>query len=155
MLVSTAITRIKAAGHDISDEYSKGRCIEFLNNSLQQVASLLISAKWPALVQEMLVHDGDSLPKNYMQAAGTYPLRMTAGRAEIIDGSDYVRFRYFATPDNLTGEDDAEELPFNHEAINEIIVRGAIILALNENEYELSQDTQLWTALQQAVASAM
>lgn len=155
MLVSTAITRIKAAGHDISDEYSKERCIEFLNNSLQQVASLLISAKWPALVQEMLVHDGDSLPKNYMQAAGTYPLRMTAGRAEIIDGSDYVRFRYFATPDNLTGEDDAEELPFNHEAINEIIVRGAIILALNENEYELSQDTQLWTALQQAVASAM
>lgn len=155
MLVSTAITRIKAAGHDISDEYSKERCIEFLNNSLQQVASLLISAKWPALVQEMLVHDGDSLPKNYMQAAGTYPLRMTAGKAEIIDGSDYVRFRYFATPDNLTGEDEAEELPFNHEAINEIIVRGAIILALNENEYELSQDTQLWTALQQAVASAM
>lgn len=155
MLTSTAITRIKAAGHDISDEYSKERCIEFLNNSLQQVASLLISAKWPALVQEMLVHDGDSLPKNYMQAAGTYPLRMTAGRAEIIDGSDYVRFRYFATPDNLTGEDEAEELPFNHEAINEIIVRGAIILALNENEYELSQDTQLWTALQQAVASAM
>lgn len=155
MLTSTAITRIKAAGHDISDEYSKEHCIEFLNNSLQQVASLLISAKWPALVQEMLVHDGDSLPKNYMQAAGTYPLRMTAGRAEIIDGSDYVRFRYFATPDNLTGEDEAEELPFNHEAINEIIVRGAIILALNENEYELSQDTQLWTALQQAVASAM
>lgn len=155
MLVSTAITRIRAAGHDISDEYSKERCIEFLNNSLQQVASLLISAKWPALVQEMLVHDGDSLPKNYMQAAGTYPLRMTAGRAEIIDDSDYVRFRYFATPDNLTGEDEAEELPFNHEAINEIIVRGAIILALNENEYELSQDTQLWTALQQAVASAM
>lgn len=155
MLVSTAITRIKAAGHDISDEYSKERCIEFLNNSLQQVASLLISAKWPALVQEMLVHDGDSLPKNYMQAAGTYPLRMTAGKAEIIDGSDYVRFRYFATPDNLTGEDENEELPFDHEAINEIIVRGAIILALNENEYDLSQDTQLWTALQQAVASAM
>lgn len=155
MLTSTAITRIKAAGHDISDEYSKERCIEFLNNSLQQVASLLISAKWPALVQEMLVHDGDSLPKNYMQAAGTYPLRMTAGKAKIIDDSDYVRFRYFATPENLTGEDKAEELPFDHEAINEIIVRGAIILALNENEYELSQDTQLWTALQQAVASAM
>lgn len=155
MLVSTAITRIKETTHDISDEYSKKMCVDFLNNSMQQVATLLISAKWPALVQEMLVHDGDSLPKNYMQAAGTYPIRMTAGKAEIIDGSDYVRFRYFATPENMTGEDENEELPFDHEAINEIIVRGAIILALNENEYDLSQDTQLWTALQQAVASAM
>lgn len=154
MLTETAITRIKSAGHDISDEYSRERCLEFLNNALQQVSSLLISAKWPSLVQEMIVHDGDTLPKNYMQAAGTYPLRVTKGHAKIIDDSDHVRFRYFATPDNLTGSEE-EELPYNHEAINEIIVRGAILLALNENAYNLQQDTQLWTALQEAVASAL
>lgn len=154
MLVSTAISRIKTAGHDISDEYSNERCLEFLNNAMQQVAGLLISAKWPSLVKTMLVHDGDSLPKNYMQPAGSYPIRMTDGKAEIIDEDvDSVRFRYFATPENLTDVD--QELPFNHDAIDEVVVRGAIILALNENEYDLSQDTSLWTALQQAIASGM
>jgi hypothetical protein len=154
MLTTTAIKRIKAAGHDISDEYSDERCVEFLNNALQQVSSQLIAAKFPTLVQETLVHDGDRLPKNYAQAAGLYPLRMTDNRAEIVDGSESVRFRYFATPENLVGG-EREELPYDHDAINEIIVRGAIILALNENEYDLTQDTSLWSALQTAVASAL
>lgn len=153
MRIETAINRIKAAGHDISDEYSKDRCIEFLNTALQQTSSLLISAQYPALVKEVFVRNGDKLPQNYMKAAGTYPIRMTDGRAELIDDSTGVRFRYWATPeliDSLT-----EELPYPHDAINDVIVRAAIILALNENEYDVSQDSNLLTALQSAVASAM
>lgn len=153
MRLETAISKIKAAGHDISDEYSNERCIEFLNTALQQTSSLLISAQYPALVKEVLVRDGDSLPQNYMKAAGTYPIRMTAGRAEIVDGSNSVRFRYWATPELLTTE--TIELPYPHDAINDVIVRAAIILALNENEYDVTQDSNLLTALQNAIASAM
>ena len=153
MLVSTAIKRIKDAGHDISDEYTNERCIEFLNTALQQTSSLLIAAQYPALVQEMDVRDGDTLPKNYMQCCGTYPLRMTAGKAKIISDDEYVRFRYWATPAMLTAED--EELPYPHDGINEVIVRAAVILALNENEYDVTQDNAILSALQQAIASAM
>lgn len=153
MRLETAISKIKAAGHDISDEYSNERCIEFLNTALQQTSSLLISAQYPALVKEVLVRDGDSLPQNYMKAAGTYPIRMTAGRAEIIDGSNSVRFRYWATPDLL--DELTEELPYPHDAINDVVVRAATILALNENEYDVTQDSNLLTALQNAIASAM
>lgn len=153
MRLETAIGRIKTAGHDISDEYTKERCIEFLNTALQQTSSLLISAQYPALVKEVLVRNGDRLPQNYMKAAGTYPIRMTAGRAEIVDGSNSVRFRYWATPDLL--DELTEELPYPHDAINDVVVRAAIILALNENEYDVTQDSNLLTALQNAIASAM
>lgn len=151
--VEEAIRRIRAAGHDISDEYSDERCIEFLNNSLQRISALLIQARYPALVEEVVVHDGDTLPKNYVQAAGTYPLRMTAGKAEIVDDSEFVRFRYFATPQLL--ENSADEFPYDHDGINEIVVRYAIMLALNENEYDITQDTNLLTDLQNAIAGAM
>ena len=151
--VEEAIRRIRAAGHDISDEYSDERCIEFLNNSLQRISALLIQARYPALVEEVVVHDGDTLPKNYVQAAGTYPLRMTAGKAEIVDDSEFVRFRYFATPQLLGNSTD--EFPYDHDGINEIVVRYAIMLALNENEYDITQDTNLLTDLQNAIAGAM
>lgn len=152
MNVSNAVTRIKAAGHDISDEYSTERCLEFLNNSLQRIAALLIQGRYPAMVQEVLVREGDTLPKNYMAAAGTYPLRMTAGQVEIIDDSETVRFRYFATPETLT---EHGEFPYNNDAVSEVVVRYATLLALNENEYDISQDQALLSDLQQAIAGAM
>ena len=154
MKVADAIKRMKAAGHDISDEYSNERCIEFLNNAIQQAGALLINAKWPSLIKEMIVRDGDSLPDNFMKAAGTYPLRMTEGTVKIL-GSDYnsIRFRYFATPANVEKETDT--LPFNHNGINEVIVQSAVLLALNENEYDITQDQNLVTSLMQAIASGM
>ena len=79
MAVSTAVARIRSAGHDIAADYTDDRCLEFLNTAIQQVASLLIAASWPTLVKEITVHNGDSLPENYTKAAGRYPLRMTDG----------------------------------------------------------------------------
>lgn len=154
MLASTAVARIKQAGHDISDEYSDAVCLDFLNHAIQQTAALLIAARYPSLVREMIVRNGDSVPQNYMMAAGTYPLRMTGGRVEIMDdGLEAVRFRYFATPENLT--EKSQELPFVHDAVNEVIVRAAVVLALNENEYDVAQDKGILDMLQQAVASGM
>lgn len=154
MKVETAISRIKAAGHDISEEYSSERCIEFLNTAIQQTGSLLISAQYPPLVKEVLIRDGDTLPTNYMKAAGTYPLKMTDGQAVLIDEDDeYVKFRYWATPDLI--DEDTEELPYTNDAVNEVIVRLATILALNENEYDITADSTLVNALQTAIASAM
>jgi hypothetical protein len=153
MTIEQAIARIKSATHDISDEYSDDDCLSFLNGAMQQVSSLLIGAKWPALAKEMLVHEGDTLPTNYMKPCGTYPLRMTDGEVHITDGSESVRFRYFATPPTI--EDVTGDMPYNHTAINDIIVRTAVMLALNQNEYDISQDTAIIQAIEQAVAAGM
>lgn len=152
MSATTAISRIKAAGHDISDEYSNTRCLEFINNSIQQVASLLINAQWPSMIKELTVQEGNTVPANYMKAAGTYPIRMTDGTVHLLDDYTSVRFRYFATPDMIT---EVDNLPFNHDGINEVIVKGAVLIALNENEYDLTQDKALLDLLQQAIASGM
>lgn len=152
MKVKDAIARLKSATHDISDEYSTDACLEFINTAIQQVASLLIAAKWPVLAKETIIRDGDKLPHNYMGACGTYPIRMTNNVATITDGSDSVRFRYFATPD-LVGEDD--DFPFDHEAINAVILRSAILLALNENEYDVTQDSSIISTLEQAISAGM
>lgn len=153
MLASQAITRIKTATHDISDEYSDSQCLDFLNSSIQQVSALLIGAKFPSLVKEATVHNGDSLPENYMASCGSYPLRMTGGKAYIVDGSTSVRFRYFATPDLVTTT--GATLPYDHAAINEVVIKLAIMLALNENEYDIEQDSKLYEALQAAIAAGM
>lgn len=152
MKVKDAIARLKSATHDISDEYSTDACLEFINTAIQQVASLLIAARYPVLAKEIIIKDGDTLPHNYMGACGTYPLRMTENEAVITDGSDSVRFRYFATPNLVTETDD---MPFDHEAINTVILRTAILLALNENEYDISQDSNIVESLKQAISAGM
>lgn len=154
MKVSDAIARIKQETHDISEEYSTDECIQYLNTAIQQVSSLLISAKWPVLVKETKISDGDSIPHNYLNACGTYPLKMTGGKAYLTDDTyQSVDFRYFATPDLLEVESD--DMPFEHDAINDIIIKSAVLLALNHNEYDISQDTNIVNALQQAISAGM
>ena len=74
MKTSKAIDEIKAAGHDISDEYSRAECIGFLNTAIHEVSGLLIAANSPMMVQEILIHDGESIPEHYVRAAGQYPM---------------------------------------------------------------------------------
>lgn len=151
--VEDAIARLRASSHDISDEYSDMQCLEFLNTAIQQVSSLLVSASWAMLIRESKVRNGDTLPDNFMRAAGTYPIRMSNGRVEIVDDDyDVITFRYFTTPSYVTLEDD---LPFEHDGVNAVIIRSATILALNENEYDVSQDTAIVTSLQEAIASGL
>ena len=46
-------------------------------------------------------------------------------------------------------------MPFEHDAINDIIIKSAVLLALNHNEYDISQDTNIVNALQQAISAGM
>lgn len=153
LLVKDAIAMIKRAGHDISDEYTSEECIVYLNIAIQQVASLLAEGRYTPLIKEITLHDEESLPKNFMRAAGTYPMRITDGKVKFLEDDNEIRFRYFSTPDLLT--ETSTVMPFEHDAINQAIVRGAIILALNENEYDLNQDTALWQSLKNAIAGGL
>ena len=109
--------------------------------------------KYPQIVQQTDLHTGDSLPKNFIRTAGTYPIRITNGKVDIVDGTESVSVRYFATPTLVSTTKD--KMPYEHDGINEVIVRGAILLALNENEYDISQDSALYNNLQQAIAAGM
>ena len=154
MLVSSAIQRIKNRTHDISDEYTPQECIDFLNTAIQRVYGLMIGYGFPPIVKEMDLHEDDSLPHNYMKSCGNYPIRITNNLVHLVDEDiEYIRFRYFANPELISIE--TENMPFDHDAINEIILEGASQYALNRNEYDISQDSALLQDLQQAIAVGM
>ena len=142
MKTSKAIDEIKAAGHDISDEYSRTECIGFLNTAIHEVSGLLIAARSPMMVREILLHDGESVPSHYVTSAGQYPMRITGQTVQFVDPALHeIRFRYFATMPPLMDEEG--DLPFQHEALNDYVLKIAILHALNRNEYDLSQDKAL------------
>lgn len=142
MKTSKAIDEIKAAGHDISDEYSRTECIGFINTAIHEVSGLLIAARSPMMVREILLHDGESVPAHYVSSAGQYPIRITGQMVQFVDLTlTEMRFRYFATMPPLTDEEG--DLPFQHEALNDYVLKIAILHALNRNEYDLSQDKAL------------
>ena len=142
MKTSKAIDEIKAAGHDISDEYSRAECIGFLNTAIHEVSGLLIAANSPMMVREILIHDGESIPEHYVRAAGQYPLRITGQVVRFIDPMmSEIRFRYFATMSPL--DDETGDLPFPHDALNKYVLKIAVLHALNRNEYDISQDKAL------------
>lgn len=153
MNVQTAIKRIKSATHDISDEYSTERCLEFINTATQQIGSLLVANNYPNIVREIALHNGESIPRNYAKACGTYPICITDNRVEFLDDEEEIHVRYFSLPEQI--QTTSEELPFGSDAINEVVVKTAIILALNENEYDVSQDTAILESLKAAIAGAM
>ncbi|MBR1494256.1 MAG: hypothetical protein IJ601_04325 [Acidaminococcaceae bacterium] len=154
MLVEEAVNRIKAAGRGTNQNWGVDRVIDFINTALQQVSALLVSNRYPPIVNTIQLHNGDSLPENYMYAAGTYPIRITNGSVEFLDEDrEEIRFRYFASAGRV--EKTSDTMPFTNDAINEVVIKGAVLLALNENAYQIGQDSQLVAALQQAVASGL
>lgn len=154
MQVEEAIAKLKAAGHDISDEYSTDDCLGFLNTAVQEICHQLATGKSPQMVKEITLHDSESLPMDYIISCGNYPIKTTGQTVTFVDPSiDTLRFRYFATKPQIAGA--IGDMPFTHEILNDIAVRLATILALNQNEYDISQDKALLDELRQIVAQGM
>ena len=154
MKTKDAVKAIKAAGHDISDEYSLEECLGFLNTAIHEVSGLLIAAHAPMMVAEITLHDGESVPARYVRAAGQYPLRITGQTVRFLKRSmQEIRFRYFATSALL--ESDGGDLPFPHEALNDYAVKVAVLYALNRNEYDVSQDKALYDEFRQILMEAV
>lgn len=150
MLVEEAVNRVKAAGRGNGNDWAVDRVIDFLNTALQQVSAYLVANRYPPLVKTVTLHDNDSLPENYMFSCGTYPIRITNGAVEFLGDDETINFRYYANVGRVTKTSD--NMPFTNDAINEVVVKAAVLLALNENTYNIAQDTQLVTTLQDAVA---
>lgn len=154
MKVEKAVATIKAATHDISDEYSTDECIGFLNTAVQQISHLLIAGKSPQMVREIKIHNLEDLPDDFVKTAGTYPIRITGQKMAFLDEMmDEIRFRYFATKKQIT--DIAEEMPFIYEQLNDVAVKSAVLLSLNQNEYDISQDKALADEMKQVLAQGM
>lgn len=153
MTVKEAATQFRRILHDISREYDDYQIIMRLDSAAHLTSMLLVQLNSPLVICEAVLHTGDMLPKNFIKTCGTYPFRRTGYTVELLDDVPEMRVRYFVGVSRIKSINDS--MPFEHDAINDFVVRTACKYALNRNEFDIGQDQGLLTELQNAVAEAM
>lgn len=155
MLASQAIAEIREEIHDVEAlEYSDKILLRYINQAIQYVNGVLAQMGHSEMIEEALFQNNDPIPKNFLRWCGQYPARLCGGKIVIYD-RDYasvgMTMRYYKGKDNISA---AERLPFQSDAACGLVVQAACIFALNRNEFDVAQDSQLAQQLQQALAGA-
>ncbi len=153
MKIEQAISQLRHEVNDRTLRYTTEECLSYLNTAVQMVCAQLAAWHAPLLVQEATLRDGDALPHNFLCTAGTYPVAVTGGRAVFLTGEPELTFRYYAGCEQM--EDWRGELPFSHDAINQVVIKTAELLATNTDEFDLSQDRALLDELRAALQQTM
>jgi hypothetical protein len=155
MKVQTAIDQFRLILHDLygNYEYDNYHCLMRLNSAAQLTSNLLVQIASPLVIQEEEFADGDNLPGNFLKTCGTYPIRRTGGKVNFLDDVDKMLIRYYVTVPKI--EDVDGDMPFEHDTINDFVIRTACKLALNRNEFDISQDQSILSELQSSAAEAM
>jgi hypothetical protein len=155
MKVQTAIDQFRLILHDLygNYEYDNYHCLMRLNSAAQLTCNLLVQINSPLVIKEEEFENGGTLPGNFLKTCGTYPIRRTGGVVKFLDDVDKMVIRYFVTVPKI--EDVDGDMPFEHDTLNDFVVRTACKLALNRNEFDISQDQSILTELQNSAAEAM
>lgn len=152
MTVKEAVSRIRSSIHDVAMEFSDAELLRFLNTGIADVAARCIAEDSTDFVRTVLVRDGDSLPEGFVRTAGRFPMRMENGRVHLPHGVQEMRLRCFCLPREAGLADD--KIPMRGEHLQELSVRTAVLLALNEHEFDVTQDMALLQSLVQDAAAA-
>lgn len=148
MQVLEAINRMKASMHDVSNEYDDAACIFALNTAVHELAALLIAAHYPDLIEEKDFMDGDMVPEGFFRTCGLYPIRVTGGAIHFLPGVEKLHVRYYKMPADMAR---TSTLPFRLSILNSLAIKIAIKILLNDNEFDISQDSSIQSEITQAL----
>jgi len=129
--------------------------VGYLNDAIGWLSSQLIAVKDPEMIKEIAVDEtGIPVPGDFQKACGVFPVEVTGSRLRVMKGIGTVSFQYFAikSPIRYIAESNYFEpmySPFK-EVYDTILIQKTAILALNQNEFDVSQDERL---LAQSLAS--
>ena len=155
MNVSDALADIRFKIHDTDViEMTDEELLICLNEAIQYVASYLIGANSPAIVANMTVSEKETtLPVNFVKTAGVFPIVVTGNTMRWLDYEEgqTMKLRYFASCEPVF---ETDEMPFKHDALNQITIKLAAIYAGNQLEAEVSQDKALLDEINAAIAQA-
>lgn len=148
MQVLEAINRMKASMHDVSNEYDDAACIFALNTAVHELAALLIAAHYPDLIEEKDFMDGDMVPEGFFRTCGSYPIRVTGSAIHFFAGVEKLHVRYYKMPADMAR---TSTLPFRLSILNSLAIKIAIKILLNDNEFDISQDSSIQSEIAQAL----
>ena len=152
MTVREAIMRMRSSVHDVAMEFSDEELLRFLNTGIADVAARCIAENSTDFLRTVQLTDGDALPEGFVRTAGLFPIRVEEGRVCLPPDTATMQVRYFFLPRTVSLAD--ERLPLRGEHLQELAVRAAVILVLNEHEFDVSQDVSLLGTLAQDAAAA-
>lgn len=154
MLVEEAIYQVRCKTND-RDEVGLDdvEILNYINEAIQFINAYLVGANSPILIKELLITEPSIvLPKNFVKTCGSYPARITGNIMELLDEPP-MKLRYFESFANVgQGQDD---MPFDHEALNQVAIKLASIYANAQQQLDVSQDKTLLDEVTAAISSAI
>lgn len=155
MNVTAALADIRNKIHDKDTiEMTTEELLICLNEAIQYVSSYLAGTNSPAVVADItLTAEETTLPENFVKTAGTFPVKITGNTMKWLGFTegDTMKLRYFSTFEEV---DETDEMPFKHDALNQITIKLAAIYAGNQLEAEISQDKALLDEVNTLLAQA-
>lgn len=141
MLVSSAISNIRKR---ISDEdafgYQDDELVNYINDSIALIWMQLIEIGSPETIKRASGNDTTlNKPTDFYKLIGN-PTLIDNGATFTNYGKPAIDYCYFANSPVITITDT---LPFTNGAFHSLIMQLSAILALNRNEFDISQDKML------------
>lgn len=144
MNVSTLLASVRARISDPNKVgYSDIELIDYLNSAQIAITKRLAAAGNHQFIKSMTLSSGDPVPPRFLGFVGDYPIRIEGGKMYVTP-SRTITARYIQAPLMVTSL--AENISFDDIHIPALI-NTTCILALNRNEFDVSQDVQIGEAL--------
>lgn len=144
MDISEALQDLRFKIHDKDViEMTDDELITCLNEAIQYVASYLVGQNSPVMVKNIVIDTEEyTLPENFIKTAGMFPIKITGNKLKWLDyePGESLTVRYFSTCPAVTVND---EMPFAHDALNQITIKLAAIYCGNQLESDIGQDKAL------------
>lgn len=151
MTVTELIARsqIKERIHDqISGSYSNDELISYINDGINMVWNHLGNLGYYEVIgDKTFVTASEPLPSDFLKFVASYPIIVKAnGTAETYGALPQVT-RYIKRAKFVNSVGD--NMPFNNDALNNLIGQIVIMLALNKHEFEVGFEKILIDELRQ------
>ena len=156
MLVSTVIQDIRNRINDKEaiGDFDNDDIVSYINQAINYIGLYFVTAQNPLAIKDIEVADGDLVPDDYIKFCGISPIRVTGKTIKFLESNKgKMALRYFFKPPNITGV-DGEEMPYNDALTNNVIVNATVLLLLNQQRLNVSQDQGLNSSLMDIIESA-
>lgn len=156
MLVANVIQDIRNRINDKEGvgDFDDDEIISYVNQAINYIGLYFVSAGNPLAVKDVLVQNNDNVPDDYIKPCGIFPIKITGKVIKFLDkGTKNLTLRYFFKAPNITGSEN-EEMPYDDALTNNVIVTIAVVLLMNQQRLNISQDQSLNDALMDIVNTA-
>lgn len=150
LTLSEAVASLrKRLTDDDCDGFTRDELVTYINDAIDFYCNELTAIKSAVFVKEISVANYDSVPEDFINFAGAFPVTISNNKFICLDKLP-VSIRYFSHAPSV--KVDTDTLPYDKTG-NNIVIQLATIYALNRNEFNTSQDERLVNLLNQFVSS--